>query len=434
MELRYDAIIIGGGPAGSTTGYYLAKAGFRVLIVEKSQFPRYCIGESLLPYNMEIFRDMAFDSILEREQFMVKRGAIFGSSSGKTINRIAFENGLESEYSYAYQVPRDRFDFLLLTHAKEQGLEVLQGAVLDVIQEGTQIVGVRVRPEGEQEEQILKSRVVIDASGRRFFIAKKFDLLVPDPQINSVAVFGLFENIPWLPNAQKGDIMILAFEEGWFWFIPFSDGRVSVGVVTDLKFYNRYAENPLDTFFYMMVEKAGGRVQNCMREAKSLEKLNLLQQFSKHASKKSGPGWVLVGDAAMFVDPVYSAGVLMAMHGGRDVAQLTIEAFQKNEVPSEKHYERYEHHLKTAYNTILPFIYHFRKPFFQKILFHPPEDGKYLKLVITVLSGCFFKPDLTEVDHRNFWKFVYFCKIWDQILSCLTFRKLRLRIKSSRMK
>ncbi|MEK7485058.1 MAG: tryptophan 7-halogenase, partial [Planctomycetota bacterium] len=259
-------------------------------------------------------------------------------------------------------------------------------------------------------------------------IAKKFNLLVPDPQINSVAVFGLFQNIPWLPEARKGDIMILAFNEGWFWFIPFSDGRVSVGVVTDMKFYNRYIEDPIQNFFNMMVNRAGGRVCEVMKEAVSLEEMNLLQQFSKHASRKSGPGWVLVGDAAMFVDPVYSAGVLMAMTGGREVAQLTLEAFKKGEKVNATTYAPFEEKLANGYKTVLPFIYHFRKPFFQKILFHPPKEGKYVALVITVLSGCFFNSQITK-DHATFWRYVSFRKFLYILVGFFTLRPLRILLK-----
>ncbi len=112
--MSYDAVIVGGGPAGATTAYYLARAGLNSLVIEKTQFPRYCVGESLLPYNMEIFREMGFDKILDKKGFLRKEGAIFGASVSNEINRIDFSNGMEPEFSYAYQVPRDEFDDLLL--------------------------------------------------------------------------------------------------------------------------------------------------------------------------------------------------------------------------------------------------------------------------------------------------------------------------------
>ncbi len=112
--MSYDAVIVGGGPAGATTAYYLARAGLNPLVIEKTQFPRYCVGESLLPYNMEIFREMGFDKILDEKGFLKKEGAIFGASVSNEINRIDFSNGMEPEFSYAYQVPRDEFDDLLL--------------------------------------------------------------------------------------------------------------------------------------------------------------------------------------------------------------------------------------------------------------------------------------------------------------------------------
>ena len=421
--MSYDAVIIGGGPAGATTAYYLAKAGLNPLVIEQTLFPRYCVGESLLPYNMEIFREMEFDKVLEEKGFMKKEGAVFGSSVSKKINRIDFSDGMEPEYSYAYQVPRDEFDNLLLEHVKEKGVEVLQGVVTEPVMDGRTVTGVKVRLSNKSERTI-EAKVVVDASGRSSLLARKFNLLVPDPHIETFSVFGLFHNISWLKEAKSGDILILAFDHGWFWFIPFADGRVSVGVVVDFKFHQNCRTDTPESFFDMMIRSASGRVVTLMENASRDGKLHVLQKFSRYAKEKSGPGWVSIGDAAMFVDPVFSAGVFVAMATGRLVASITVEAISKKHKLNAEVYKSYECALVSAYNTVLPFIYHFRSPLFQKIFFHPPKDGRFVKLVVTILSGCFFKPELTDQDNKSFWRMVRLIKTKDKLVGFLKFHWL----------
>ncbi|MCR4288708.1 MAG: tryptophan 7-halogenase [Candidatus Scalindua sp.] len=428
--MPYDAVIIGGGPAGVTTAYYLVKAGLNPLVIEQTQFPRYCVGESLLPYNMEIFREMEFDKVLEKKGFMKKEGAVFGSSVSKNINRIDFSDGMEQEYSYAYQVPRDEFDYLLFEHVKEKGVEVLQGVVTEPVMVDRKVTGVKVRL-SDKSERTIEAGVVVDASGRSSLLARKFNLLVPDPHIETFSVFGLFNNISWLKEAKSGDILILAFEHGWFWFIPFTGGRVSVGVVVDFKFYQHCSKDSPEDFFDMMIRSASGRVATLLENASRDGELHVLQKFSRYAKEKSGSGWVSIGDAAMFVDPVFSAGVFVAMSTGRLIASLTAEAISKNHELNSDVYKPYEDALVSAYNTVLPFIYHFRSPFFQKIFFYPPKDGKFVKLVVTILSGCFFKPELTDKDNKSFWKMVRLLEIKDKLVRFLKFHWLMDKFKSS---
>ncbi|MCP4264912.1 MAG: NAD(P)/FAD-dependent oxidoreductase [Candidatus Brocadiaceae bacterium] len=428
--MSYDAVIIGGGPAGATTAYYLVRAGLNPLVIEQTQFPRYCVGESLLPYNMEIFREMEFDKVLERKGFKKKEGAVFGSSVSKKINRIDFSDGMEQEYSSAYQVPRDEFDHLLLEHVKEKGVEVLQGVVTEPVMVDKKVTGVKVRF-SDKSERTIEAKVVVDASGRSSLLARKFNLLVPDPHIETFSVFGLFNNISWLKEARSGDIIILAFEHGWFWFIPFADGRVSVGVVVDFKFYQHCSTGSPEDFFDMMISLASGRVATLLENATRDGQLHVLQKFSRYAKEKSGPGWVSIGDAAMFVDPVFSAGVFVAMATGRLVASITTEAISKNHELNAEVYKPYEDALVSAYNTVLPFIYHFRSPFFQKIFFYPPKEGRFVKLVVTILSGCFFKPELTDQDNKSFWKMVRLLEIKDKLVRFLKFHWLTNKFKSS---
>ncbi len=407
--MTYDAVIIGGGPAGATAGYYLAKSGMKALIIEKSNFPRYCVGESLLPYNMEIFKEMNFDTVLEEAGFNRKYGAIFGESDGDNITRIDFSKGMESGYDYAYQVPRDQFDELLLDHAINNGVEKRKGLVKEPLMEGDRVIGVSVELEDGSIQQI-HSKVLIDASGRLFFLGKRFDMMEPDPYVDTVSVFSLFKGINTLEShheAKKGDIIILAYNDGWFWFIPFADGRTSVGTVVYSKFYEKHKNKSNDEFFNEMVESASGRIKKLLSGAERLERHHKLKSFSTHVKQVAGPGWVTVGDSAMFVDPVYSAGVLVAMTGGKVVAGLTSKAIKANHSINETTYEPFKKALKAGYDVVLPFIYRFRNPLFQKILFNPPKDGgETAKMITTVLAGCFFDFPLIEKEHNSFWNYM----------------------------
>jgi len=422
--MSYDAVIIGGGPAGATTAFYLKEAGLNPLLIEKSKFPRYCVGESLLPYNMDIFQEMGFDQVLEEKGFAKKRGAVFGASVSEKINRIDFSNGLEPQYSFAYQAPRDEFDDLLLKHVKARGVEVLRGIVTNPVMQGEKVTGVTVELP-DKTEHTVHAKVVVDASGRNTFLAKKFDLLEADPHIETLSVFGLFRDVAQLKEAMPGDITILAFKHGWFWFIPFADGRTSVGVVVDYAFHQKTEKSSPQDFFNQMIQSASGRVASVMKNASLEGKMRQLQKFSKYATKKAGDGWVSIGDAAMFVDPVYSAGVLVAMQSGKLVANLTANAIAENRPLNAETYIPYEETLKSAYDTVLPFIYRFNEPYFQKLFFNPPKDGRFMPMIVTVLSGCFFKPALIEKDNADFWRIVRFFEIKDKIIGFLTLRWLR---------
>ena len=394
MGKSCDVAIIGGGPGGATAGYYLARAGLNAVIVERQDFPRYCVGESLLPHNMEIFRDMAFDEVLEREGFLRKYGAVFGEADGSRISRINFRDGLVPECEYAYQAPRDRFDTLLLEHAKGAGAEVVAGTVNDLVTENDRVVGVEISARDGSHDR-LRAQIVIDASGRQTFIGRKLGLMEPDPVIDTMSVFGVFRGVAPPELAEGGDIVILGFASGWFWFIPFADGRTSVGLVVDRAWYEDSPESDMEAFFDRTVARKGNScARGMLADAERIGDLHLLANFNRRARNFAGRGWVLVGDAAMFIDPVFSAGVLLATIEGKAAAETIAPLLARRQSVEPGHFDAYSHTVRAGYTILERYIYGWKDPAFRRFFLRPPESGRAVQTVTTILGGNVFDPEL----------------------------------------
>jgi flavin-dependent dehydrogenase len=406
---RSDVAIIGGGPGGATAAYYLARQGLRVTIIERERFPRYAVGESLLPRNLEVFRDMGFEEVLEREDFMRKDGAVFADSGDGSWARIGFAEGLTPEYDHAYQVPRDRFDLLLQQHALGAGAQLVQGTARELIVEDERVVGV-VLDDGESRE--IRARFVIDASGRRAFIGTKLGMMQPDARLDTASVFGLFDGVQMPEVAEPGDIAILAYDAGWFWMIPFADGRISLGTVVDRSVFDDLPDRAPEALFAALVDRAGGRVQELMRGATRTEDLHVLRRYNRRATRFAGAGWALVGDAAMFVDPVFSAGVLVATTEGKMVAEIAGPLLLDGRAVEAEHFDDYTRKVLAGYAMLERYIYGWKDPVFRKFFLNPPASGKTRQAVIAVLAGNLFDPDLIGRADARLFRMVYLYRLW----------------------
>ena len=324
--MDYDVITIGGGPGGAAASTLLAQRGYKVLLLERSRTPRFKIGESLMPATYWTLERMGVLPRLKESHFPKKYSVQFYNKKGKASVPFYFTETDPSESSQTWQVLRSEFDALLLDNAREQGVEIRRGALVkDVLFEGDRAVGVRVELPDEGEKEI-RCRVVVDASGQSAIISKKLGLRRHDPDLKKAAYFTHFQGALRDPGIDEGATLVIRTEEAksWFWYIPLPDDRVSVGVVGGLDYL--VAGRPADPqqVFEEEVERCPA-LQPRLANATQVFPVQATRDFSYRSSRIAGDGWVLVGDAFGFLDPIYSSGVLLALKSGELAADSVHE-------------------------------------------------------------------------------------------------------------
>lgn len=337
--MGYDAIVLGGGPAGSTAAAFLAMGDRRVLLLEKETFPRFHIGESLLPYNAFIFEELGLTERLQNAGFPIKTGAQFHIGNGSKALHIVFGRGKFNRSSRAFQVERSVFDELLLRNAEEKGAEVLECWEVKQSFNGSEGVSVTaVGPGGES--RVFEANYLVDATGRSNVTGNRDGLRVPNPDLKKFSVYGHYSGVQLDEGDRGGDTVIVRQKNGWFWLIPIGMDRVSVGWVMDHAEFSSMKLNP-----QVMLEH---QIKECpvmnqrMAEANRLTEIRSTSDFSYHNRALTGPRLLRVGDAAGFVDPIFSSGVYLAMRSGRLAARSILEVImnQRRESNVFKTYEK----------------------------------------------------------------------------------------------
>ncbi|MEZ5305003.1 MAG: NAD(P)/FAD-dependent oxidoreductase [Verrucomicrobiales bacterium] len=376
---RYDAIILGGGPAGSTAAAVLARAGRRVVVVEKEKFPRFHIGESLLPYNRGLFEEIGVWPKLARAGFVTKLGARFELGSGERATRLAFRNGAFNQFTEAIHVERAEFDEILLRHAADLGAEVREGCAATGFAIGAE--SARVRLAGGDE---LEASMVLDATGIVNFTGNLEGIRRPHEGLRKVAIFGHFRGVALLEGEESGDIAIVRLKRGWVWLIPIGADKVSVGLVIDAA--DRQADRrPADAIFAEAMDSAPA-LQRRMGAAQPLAPLRSLADFSYRNERFASPRLIRIGDAAGFLDPIFSSGVYLAMHSGRDGARAALRAIDAG-VAYHGAMRRYETRLRRSMGIYLRMIEQFYTKSFIQVLLEPKETFRLASAVNTVLAG-----------------------------------------------
>ena len=330
-----DVAVIGGGPAGAALATFLARNGHRCVIFEQAQFPRYHIGESLIPHTYGIFERLGLLPQLRASAFPVKHSVRFVSAGGKESVPFYFSETIPGERARTWQVKRSDFDRLLLDHARANGVEVREQAGIErVLFEGDRAVGVRViLPDGARAD--VPSKVVVDASGRACVIGRQLGLREPLPELRKASVWGYFRGGKRLPGIDAGETtMFLIPGGGWFWYIPLPDDIVSVGLVADPE-YVFSGSDDMETAFTREVARcaplaerlsAAGRVGSAWG-SRHLAYLN---------RQTCGHGWVMIGDARAFLDPIYSSGLFLALGSAELAAQCIDDALKHYDVSAAR--------------------------------------------------------------------------------------------------
>lgn len=331
MSSNTEAVVIGGGPAGSTVSTLMAQKGVKVRLFEREKFPRFHIGESLIPETYWVLNRLNMLPKLRKSHFVKKHSVQFVNAQGKQSAPFYFFDNKPHECSQTWQVVRSEFDLMMLRNAEEHGVEVNEETrVLDVIFEGDRAVGVRIqRKDGTQEE--IRASVVVDASGQSTLLQNKLKLRVWDPVLNKGAVWTYWQGAYRDTGRDEGATIVIQTpnKKGWWWYIPLHNDTISVGVVApfDYLFKGRGSHEQI----YNEEREQTPDIIRRTANAKRITGYFATKDYSYRSRQWSGDGWVTIGDAFGFLDPLYSSGVLLALKSGELAADAIVEGLAKGD-------------------------------------------------------------------------------------------------------
>ena len=335
FNTNYDVAVIGGGPGGAALATFLARAGHRCVIFEQSKFPRYHIGESLIPHTHGIFDRLGLLPQLRASAFPVKHSVRFVSHGGKESVPFYFSETIPGERARTWQVERSQFDTMMLDHARASGVEVHEQTSIDkVLFDGGRAVGVQtVSADGTRAE--VRSKVVVDASGRACIIGRQLGLRSPLPELRKASAWGYFRGGKRLPGIDAGETtMFLIPGGGWFWYIPLPDDMVSVGIVADPEYVFSESDD-MEAAFTREVALCAPLADR-LSAAERVGPVRGSRHLAYLNRQTCGDGWVMIGDARAFLDPIYSSGLYLALGSAELAAQCIDDALKNNDVSAAR--------------------------------------------------------------------------------------------------
>jgi len=378
-----DVLVIGGGPAGSTAGNLLAQAGRRTIVVERERFPRFHIGESLLPFNVPLFEELGVREDVERMGAVRKPGARFLTGDGRHVHTIYFRDGLDPCPATTFQVLRSRFDEVLLDGAARKGADVRQEHAVVDAQRTEDAWRVRVRPEGGDEYEVA-CRFLVDASGRDTFFATRTRSKTMAEGHRRIAVYAHFRGVVLDPGEDAGNTVIVALRNGWFWVIPVGGETVSVGLVMDGAAYRASGLSP--------EEALAAAIRSCpelarrMADAERTGEIHTTSNYSYTSATPAGDGWVAAGDAYAFLDPIFSSGVWLAMLGGKSAAHVVDRCLAEPERAPEL-LARHARDVRRASRRYFRFVDFYYTPEFIDVFMQPSDRFAIRAAVNSALAG-----------------------------------------------
>jgi flavin-dependent dehydrogenase len=399
-----DAVVCGGGPGGSTFATLMARMGYRTVVLEREKFPRFHIGESLLPWNVPLFERIGVLAKLKAAGPQVKRGARFYHQGSSFTRPVVFANGIDGDHPSSFQVKRAEFDALLLQHTRESGAAVFEEArVTEVLfsADGKRARGVKVLLKGEGEPRTVEAKVVVDATGRDALMARHLGGRRRDPLLDRSAAFAHFDTFKRAEGPTGGDIVVVTTPDGWWWLIPFSDGSVSVGIVMPSR---RFKERPgtVEQLFEESVARTP-EVNDLLSGSKRTMDVQAIADYSYATPRISGDGFCLVGDAACFLDPVFSTGVLLAMESAELAASSVDRALRSKGRVDAADFRDFEKIYRGAVRRFAGFVHGFYQPHMLETFYTAAPNPWIERGVTTVLGGGVFHPTL----EARFWIFAF---------------------------
>jgi flavin-dependent dehydrogenase len=332
-----DVIVIGGGPAGSTTSTLISQHGYRVQLFERERFPRFHIGESLIPETYWVLKRLNMLPKMRQSHFVKKYSVQFVNASGKESAPFYFWDNKPHECSQTWQVVRSEFDKMMLDNAREHGVDAQQGVrVLEVLFDGERAVGVKIRDQHNNDREVF-AKVIVDASGQSAMLQNRFKLRLWDPVLNKGAIWTYWEGAYRDTGRDEGATLVLqtADKQGWFWYIPQHDNMVSVGVVAPFEHLFSKKRVSHEKTYEDEVDRCPA-VKKRVSIGRRVTGYFVTKDYSYRSKQVSGDGWVLVGDAFGFLDPLYSSGVLLALKSGQLAADAIIEGLAAGDTSGEQ--------------------------------------------------------------------------------------------------
>jgi len=378
----YDVAIIGGGPAGSTAAALLARAGRRVIVFEREKFPRFHIGESLLPFSMKAFSRLELHEKFLRAGFLKKFGGeIFGACSERGT-KFYFKDGFRSQTDHAYQVTRADFDKVLLDHAAECGAEVHEKTSVDRVEFSKDDVELAIRRNSSSHS--IRARYVIDASGRTSVLGRQFKIKTTYDHLQKLSIFAHYDGV-WRAEGIDGTLTLLIRGiDRWFWVIPLTTARTSIGIVLDKEVFRQSKLRTEDFLEQALAEQP--IIAKRMTHARRASEVYLEADFSYRSARLQGDRWLLAGDAAGFIDPIFSSGVFLAVFSGEQCADVLNEVLD-HPGKARRLFRRYDRAVNRAMDIYLRFVNAWYTKEFIEVFLSPRNVLGLAPAVNAVLGG-----------------------------------------------
>jgi flavin-dependent dehydrogenase len=388
---------MGGGPAGSSVAGMLAREGRKVILFEKEIFPRHHIGESLMTDTYWTFRRLGLLEKLRESPFVRKYSVQFANAAGKESRPFYFFEAVHHESAVTWQVTRSEFDHLLINHAAEQGVVTHQGVLVrEVLFEGDRAVGVEVQMQDGTLEKFF-AKVIVDATGQRAMLSNKFRWRVRDPNLKKAVIYSYYKGAHREPDLNGGATLVLRTEPGsggWFWYIPLENDITSVGIVADPDYLLKGRGQDLAKILTEEIEKC----EPCRKrvgDGRRVDKVYSILDYSYRSKHNSGNGFIIIGDAYGFLDPIYSSGVLLALKMAELAADAIHDAFNHDDFSAER-LGQYQAKLDRGIESMRKLVYAFYNDgfSFSGFLRKYPEERVH---IINLLIGDVFREGVDSV-------------------------------------